>query len=541
MRSVAPERPAGAGGPEPIRPARAAAAAPATRVRPLALLLVVPLAYVAAAQLARSVVVMLAPWEQMYGESIIYDQAQRLLRGEPLYMPYDRPPHSVAAYTPLYYWIAAALQAAFGPGFLAGRVVSLLSGLAAAALVGCVAWRRTGDRWAWAFGALFFLALGVPGVYPLNDLPRPYPTWLGMAYPYFPWMALYKEDVLAVALSIGSIAVLSGPRGRAAVALAGLFAALAFLTKQTSVAAAAAGALWLWSQDRRAAVTFALWAAVPVAATAALLELTSGAFLANTVYANANPFATGALVLNLKMLVIFQTGPILLVLLWLVAPRAGRTSLDGLLALYALSAALPLVGLGKVGSNHNHWMEFAAAASIVATACLWSLAHTRWRALAAGLTLALYLAALVPLVDTAAFRAPSLRPDRQRSAEFARLVERVRAEPRDVLANPLDVIVLAGRPVLLEPYLFSIFHSQRLWSPDPMVARVCTGQVGLVITDYPLERFNPSYHDYAHWPEPVYQAMVDAFVREAATGGRFVYVPRPGLSESVPRGGICAG
>ncbi|HEX4812681.1 MAG TPA: hypothetical protein VFV66_07995, partial [Nonomuraea sp.] len=244
---------------------------------------------------------------------------------------------------------------------------------------------------------------------------------------------------------------------------------------------------------------------------------------------------------------IFQVGSVLLALLWLVGPRAGRTRLDGLLGLYLLGTALPLVGLGKVGSNHNHWMEFAAAGAVVATASLWAAAATRWRALAGGLVLALHVGAVVPLVDVTVLKGvweqrgvAAIAPDAARAAGFAGVVERVRAEPREVIANPLDVIVLAGRPVLLEPYLFSIFHSQGLWSPEPIVERLCTGGVGLVVTNYPLEQFNPAYHDYTHWPAPVYRAMLEAFARESEAGGRFLYVPRSGGPDPAASDGVCA-
>ncbi|HET6320299.1 MAG TPA: hypothetical protein VFG86_27905, partial [Chloroflexota bacterium] len=69
------------------------------------------------------------PDETRYGEAILYDHAARLLRGEPLYRPLDGPPYTIATYTPLYYWLVAALRVAFGPGFLSGRLVSLCSGL----------------------------------------------------------------------------------------------------------------------------------------------------------------------------------------------------------------------------------------------------------------------------------------------------------------------------------------------------------------------------------------------------------------------------
>jgi hypothetical protein len=146
----------------------------------------------------------------MYGEAIIHDHAARLLRGEPLYQPLGRPPYSVAAYTPLYYGLAAGLQAVFGPGFAPGRLLSLLAGLSVVCLVASLAARRAGDRRAGWFAGLLFLALGLPGAYPFSSLPAPYPSWLTLTYPYYPWMALYKEDVLGVALSVGAIAALLG-------------------------------------------------------------------------------------------------------------------------------------------------------------------------------------------------------------------------------------------------------------------------------------------------------------------------------------------
>ena len=86
------------------------------------------------------------PVEAMYGESIIYDQAARLVRGEPLYQPLDQSPFTVAAYTPLYYAVVAGLQMLGLPGFSPGRVASFVAGLCAAVLVWQLTWRRTADQ-----------------------------------------------------------------------------------------------------------------------------------------------------------------------------------------------------------------------------------------------------------------------------------------------------------------------------------------------------------------------------------------------------------
>jgi hypothetical protein len=162
-----------------------------------------------------------------YGEPVVYGQASRLLVGQALYQPIDRPPFTVAAYTPPYYWAAATLEAVFGPGFGPGRALSLACGAASAVLLGWLAGRRVGGVWVCALGGLLFLAFAFPR-------------------PDTPWLGLYRVDLLGVALSIAALAVLSRSSGARAVITAGVLAGLALLCKQTVVAALVAGALWRW-------------------------------------------------------------------------------------------------------------------------------------------------------------------------------------------------------------------------------------------------------------------------------------------------------
>jgi hypothetical protein len=215
---------------------------------------------------------------------------------------------------------------------------------------------------------------------------------------------------------------------------------------------------------------------------------------------------------------------------------------------YFWAAAVPLVGLAKVGSNHNYWIELAAAASVLATHDLWPDRPEPGRAApppegsarggagrgggagppsAAALVGWLSLAAAV-LVGTPA-GAPSLRlrPGPARADALQPVLERVRAEPRDVLASPLDVVVLADRPVLLEPYVFSLRYAQGRWDPGPLVRRICAGGVGLVVLDRPLERDPEPYHGYAHWPAPVLRALRATMVLERQQDGRYLYAPGP--------------
>ena len=484
------------------------------------------LALLAAAAVAGAAAAIARPGEIEYVEAIIYGQAARLLRGEPLYQALNGPSYTVAAYTPLYYWLAGGLQALVGPGFGPGRSVSVIASILAAAAVARLTQRRTGSPWAGALSAGLFLGLGLP--------------WVPHVGP--PWSGLYKEDMLGVALAVWSVACLASSKTWRHVTLGATLAALAILTKQTLAGASVAGFIWLWRQDRTKAAAFAAICLAIIGSTFAALEITTGAFFMNVVSANVNPLRMETLTTNLTILVLFQSGPLALSMQFVTRQMRGRWSTsDGLVALYWLAALLPLAGLAKAGSNHNYWTELAGASAVLATTRIWTL----WRAgrgnpspaspSSARLAVAMLCATpMLWLLPCALVQAPDLVQRRQDlvtsgdngGGAFDAVVQRVRAEPRDVLAEPLDVVVLAGRPVVLEPYVYSILERQGHWAPAPLLERICNGHVGLLVLGYPIQRADERQRDgYPFWPAPVMALLRATFVLEGEQGGRFIYVP----------------
>jgi hypothetical protein len=475
------------------------------------------LALLAVVHVGQGIALIIEPGEAMYGEAVVYNVAARMLRGEQLYQPLDRPPYTVAAYTPLYYWLAAGLQATVGPGFGPGRVLSFLAGLTTVSLVAYLAARRLRDARAGVFAALLYLGLGVPVTI---------------------WSAFYRVDMLGVALSLGSIAILVGGMTTRRLILAAALAGLAVLTKQTSVAAGLAGFIWLWRQDRSKAAFFATIGSTIIVTTCIALEIATGAFVANAVIANVNPFSVDALVSNLAILAVFQAAAITVtgLHLWDRA-RTRPEPEDELLTYFWATSLLPLAGLAKVGSNHNYWIELAAASAVLATIGVWTrLAQyqaglSRGAAILPIVLLGVNAAIITPLIGSSARPLTDilrLRPSR--SQEFGALVERVRSEPGEIMANPLDVVVLAGRPVLLEPYIFNILEVEEAWDSGPLVRRICAGEVSLLVLDYPLERPGPEYHGYAHWPASIVATLRETMVLETSQASRFLYVFRGGGS-----------
>jgi hypothetical protein len=468
---------------------------------------------IAMAQLTLAIRQIGEPRELEYGEAIIYAQAGRMLRGQPLYESLDGPPYTVVAYPPGFYAVAAALQATFGVGFGPGRVVSTLAALVTAILAAWLAYRAGGGVSYGLLAALLFVALGFPG--------RP------------PWYALYKEDLLGVALSFAAIAVLlSGPGSRQRVVVAGALAALALLTKQTFVAAAVAAFIWLWRRERsQAGVFLGAWAAVSVVGWG-LCQLLMPGFADNTVLGNVVPFSDDALFNNLRLLITFLGAAIAVALGWvLIRIGAGGTISEDLTVLYWGASFLPLIGLAKIGSNHNYWIELAATTAVLAAGAL-AAAGRRWRSFADERALVPVLLILAGGIWAAHFLGLPSIPTPESNAGLDEVVSRVRAEPGPVLAEPLDVVALAGRDIVLEPYLFSILASEGRWDPGPLVQRICSHEIGLAVLGNPLDAPGPSYQGYAFWPAPILDALRASMVLDSVRAGRFLYVP---ARESTPR------
>ncbi len=489
------------------------------------------LAFIAIGRLGRGVAWVIQPGEVTFGEAILYDHAARIVRGEPLYQPLDRPPYTIAAYTPVYYGLAAALQAIVGPGFPPGRMLSLTAGIAAAALVGYLASRRARSRWAGAFAALLFLVLGFAGGKP--------------------WFSLYKEDMLGVALALGAIATLSGGRSTRRLVIAGVLAGLAILTKQTFVAAAVAGTVWLLRDDRKHAAVFAGACLTIVLMTGVALEVATGEFLANAFFAIAVPFRWETLRSNLRSLAHFQAVPLALAALYLLdRARRGRREEADLLVLFWAASFLPLVGLAKAGSSHNYWIELAAATAILATLAIWvrlsrqGTYADQWRGVLPVLLLGANVAVVMSGFGSSAVPVLSVRQaGPSQGPDFGKLVERVRSEPREVLADPPDVVVLAGRRNVLELYFSTIRYSQGQWDLTPLVRQSCRGEVSLLVLRYKLEsEGRGTYDGYAYWPPPILAALRESMVLQTKQAGRFLYVPlesAAGASAVAIRSGIC--
>lgn len=191
-----------------------------------------------------------SPYDLMY-ESPNLATIRLLQAGGSPYDPavYDGVRFTLTPYTPVYFLALAALPEIAGRPFLSARIVSLACIAACAFLV--MLWPRRAALGLAAAGA-FLLAWPVTA----------YATYLRM-------------DPLALLCSALCVAALHRPTPRR-VELAAVCAVLAVMTKQTSGAAAVAGAVYLLARDRRLALRFVLTGLGLGAAAAGLATLSWG-------------------------------------------------------------------------------------------------------------------------------------------------------------------------------------------------------------------------------------------------------------------------
>jgi hypothetical protein len=469
-----------------------------------------------------------------YGEGIVYDHAARIVRGEPLYQPLNRVPHSVAAYTPVYYVCAAVMRMIFGPGLGPGRALSLAAGVVTLLLVWRIAARRAQDWRAGCFAALILGGLGLP---PLD----------GGA----PWTAVYRVDTLALALSVASIALLDGGAGWRRLLLSATLAGLAVLTKQTYLAAAAAGTIYLVRSNRSKGFVFGAATLTVVAAVCAGLELSTTAFLSNTVSANQNPISYANFIRHIDILLRFQAGPLAVVFIYLIIRVIDEKRFgNDLLCTYWMFTTFSVLGMLKIGSSFNYWMELAASTSILSTIIIWRTFQNNFKQasldarLLPGLPVLIMVAVATPIVGESALHYGFLRfrpwpacptavpvtscmQTRENDAIFDGVLARVRAEPLDVMTGfQVDVVSLSGKRIVFEPAIFTILYSQGYWDASPFVRYICGGNVGLLVINHDLEAPPDSISGVVEWPEPVLAALRQVMVLEQSQNGRFVYAAR---------------
>lgn len=196
------------------------------------------------------------PYELEWMEGGSVDHVRRILAGLPLYA---QPTLDFTAYiyTPLYWYVSAAVSVVLGVGFLPLRLVSLTASLGCFYVLYRFVRRETRSAtWALVSAGLYAATYRASGA----------------------WFDLARVDSLAMFFLLTAIyQVRFGQRVRQMI-LAGVLLALAFMTKQTTLMVAVPLTLYcLVAKDRRASLAMACtWIALVVASTMLMNAATHG-------------------------------------------------------------------------------------------------------------------------------------------------------------------------------------------------------------------------------------------------------------------------
>ncbi len=298
--------------------------------------------------LTLSIMRLLYPYEIEWMEGAMLDHVVRILDGKPIYSAptIDFIPW---LYPPLYYYVVASVAKTVGIGFFAGRIVSFISTLITAGLMGWMVQRITKNRlFAFLTIALYFATYHATGYY----------------------FDIVRNDAFftMVIISIAFIAMRLQMRGKEV--FIGICFVLAFETRQQAIFFIPSIALWFWLHEKKQGYLFALTAVLWIGLT--LFQLNAITHGWSTFYMFKIPSAKRADFSIIRMFDAFPNfalGPfaassiamVLLILLVRGIKIIFWAIEYGLIVLMALAALVAgAMSLGNEGGDRNVMMPFAA-------------------------------------------------------------------------------------------------------------------------------------------------------------------------------------
>lgn len=491
-----------------------------------------------------TVLALIYPYPLEYGEAPLVDQAMRLAAGRNIYRAnLDTPPYTISNYPPLYVLAMTPFVAIFGPNFWAGRLISIVSALAAAYFLGGVVDaqagdRSGGDRFAARITALLFLA---------------FPYVVG-------WAKLARIDLLALALSTAALYVIARwpQNNRALVGTALLLTAAIYTRQSYGLAAPLAAFVWVWvRRSWRAAFALAgMIGAVGLTLFVILNQATGGGFFFNIVTANLNPFNIETVMRYARKL--RGLVPILLLfgvaLLVFIPPRA-RHKLSGaagwsMVVPYLAGALLSALTIGKIGSNYNYLLELCAALALVAgTVLTWSGKVWRedaespgpaWVSPLARSIVLILLAVQAPLLMRFTLLNPvqdfKYRASPRPSLDELRALIAETAGP--VLADEyMGMLTLNGKPLYIQPFEVAQLANAGLWDQTPLLEAIRAETFPLILIHH--------YRGYTvykeRWTPAMLAVIQEHYVASDFKADTILFRPRNAAGVNPPVDNACPG
>lgn len=436
-----------------------------------------------------------------YGEAPLVDQAMRLARGQNIYRTdLSVPPYTISNYPPLYVALLALSVKAVGPAatFGVGRALSIVSLWLAALFVALIIHNQTRNRFAAIASAVVLLA-----------------------FPYtVTWSALLRIDSLALALSLGGLAVLTTrPSSTKHLIAAALLLVAAIYTRQSyALSAPFAAFVWLFFQDKRKAFQLALWVGgLSILLFVLFNLLTRGGFYFNIITANVNEFKMDNLRYHWNrlreiglILLIFGAVSLFLIRRW--------NPLWTLAAPYLLAALISAATIGKIGSNINYLLELCSALSLaVGVVIATSQKHVALQSLRGFIFLVLVLGIGRMVHFTLRDYTFDLVSRRASISKLSELSSLIADTPGDILADEyMGMLTLQGRPLSIQPFEVTQLAWAGKWDQAPLIERINNKEyAAIVIYDKPWAQ--------ERWTQEMFNAIDRSYVLADVVAENKVY------------------
>ena len=443
------------------------------------------------------------PYPLDYGEGPILDQALRLAQGENIYSAIDGdPPYVITNYPPLYMAIIAVFVKLFGSAFAYGRLISLLSTLAAALCLGGVAYNLTHYVLPAVTGGLLFLAL--PAV--------------------FYWSPWQRVDMLGLAFSLAALyAATCRPLTRQKVVLTVLLMLSAIFTRQTyGLAAPLAITGALGQRNRRQSLAFLLLlGSGGLTILSALNIVTHGGFIANIVTGNINIYTLDVLAHFIGQYLGWLLPMVLVLLMGMPGLIKQHTRL-GAPVLYLAGGFAVSLTVGKHGSSLNYFLEFSAAMALVAALLVNQTIQSKpstHRAPRTIMLLLLFGQVVWLLILNAVYTVNYVGTMAASRAAYQQLDSIVANATGPILTDEyLGLLPLHNRPIYFQPFEYTQLVLVGRWDQTPLLEAITNQQFPIILAAH-MET------PYAPWTPEMIAAIEEHYHAHGKILKALVYTP----------------
>ena len=445
------------------------------------------------------------PFPLDYGEGPILDQTLRLAQFETIYRgSFASPPYTVSNYPPLFQLIQVPFVWFVGPALWYGRLISIMSAVITAVLIGLILNTLTGDRIAAAIGGLTMLT-----------------------FPYFiQGSVLSRVDALALALSLGGLyATVRWPSHRPGPWVAGLlFTAAAFTNPRYALVAPLTAFVWLWHLGRRSQA-FRLAAIVTGSCLGLFLSLnliTQGGFYLNIVQANLTTFSWDTVAGYLFNLYLNAGFLVIGCLLFFVIERMGAATRSWPLVMpYCLGAAFMTLTAGMGNASVNDLFEIVAALCLASGAFIAWAGESYWLKALLVFMLAVQINVLIDWSREDYI--PALMNKVTDTREVQQLAQYVQEAQGPLLADEhMGLLPLHGRRVYFQPVEYKQLQAANLWSEAPLLASIERQEFSAILLYEPRDRSAISIR----WTQKVRNTIYANYTLEDTLARNFVYLPK---------------